>query len=214
VDCHLFKILIQRYHDDELDPVAISDYERHLRGCETCRALDGEYAAIFGVLGKIPRFEPSDRFDAEVMSRVDISRYRVSAARRFVSIFGGAWNRMPSSVRVGTALTGVFALFVTIYRPLLQLLIDMLRGAATLVGSMLLLTRELPNLGSDLKDGLSAVESYKVAGETILNAMQRIASALPVTYILIPFVAAVLLLFLVRITRAIAKKGETHAGIF
>jgi hypothetical protein len=77
-----------------------------------------------------------------------------------------------------------------------------------------LLTRELPNLGSDLKDGLSAVESYKVAGETILNAMQRIASALPVTYILIPFVAAVLLLFLVRITRAIAKKGETHAGIF
>jgi hypothetical protein len=31
---------------------------------------------------------------------------------------------------------------------------------------------------------------------------------------LIPFVAAVLLLFLVRITRAIAKKGETHAGIF
>jgi len=214
VDCHLFKILIQRYYDGELDLVAISDYERHRRGCGNCRALDAEYAALFGALGDIPRFEPSDRFNAEVMSRVDISRYRVGVARRFAGLIGGTWNRMPASVRVSTALAAVFALFVTIYRPLLQLLIDMLRGTATFVGSILLLARELPNMWNDLADGLGAVESYKVAGETLLNALQRVASALPVIYILIPFIAVVLLLFLVRITRSIAKKGETHAGIF
>lgn len=214
MDCHFFKILIQCYYDGELDPVAISDYERHRRSCETCRALDAEHAALFGALGDIPRFEPSDRFNASVMSRVDVSRYRVSVSRRFAGLLGGAWNRMPASIRVGTALAAVFALFVTIYRPLLQLLIDMLQGTATLVGSIFLLARELPNMGRDLLESFSAVESYKVAGETLLNALQRVASALPVTYILIPFVAVVLFLFLVRITRAIAKKGETHAGIF
>jgi len=213
VDCRLFEILIQRYYDGELDPVAISEYERHRRGCDACRALDAEYAALFGLLGEIPMFEPSDRFDAAVMSRTDISRYRVGAARRLTSLIGGTWNRMPASVRVGSALAAVFALFVTIYRPLLQFLIDMVGGAATLLGSVLLLARELPDMGNDLIGGLGTIESYRTAGETVLNALQRVASALPVTYILIPFVAVVLLLFLVRITRAIAKKGETHVGI-
>ena len=214
MDCHLFEILIQRYYDGELDPVAISDYERHRHGCMACRALDTEYAALFGALGGILRFEPSEGFNSAVMSRIDVSRYRVSVARRFAGLFGGAWNQMPATVRVGTALAAVFALFVTIYRPLLQFLIDMLQGTATLIGSFLLLARELPNMGSDLVDSLGAVESYKVAGETLLNALQRVASALPLTYILIPLAAVVLLLSLVRITRAIAKKGETHAGIF
>ncbi len=213
MDCRLFEILIQRYHDGELDPVAISEYEQHRRGCDACRALDAEYAALFGVLGEIPIFEPSERFDEAVMSRVDVSRYRVSAARRLTSLVGGAWNMMPASVRVGTALTAVFALFVTIYRPLLRLLIDMLGSAATLLGSLFLLTRELPGMGKDLIGGLGTIESYRIAGETVLNALQRAASAIPVTYILIPFVAVVLLLLLMRITRAIAKKGETHVGI-
>ncbi len=214
VDCHLFKMLIQRYYDGELDPVAVSDYERHRSGCEICRALDAEYAALFGALEDIPRMEPSEGFDARVMARVDVSRYRVSAVRRFAARFGGAWNRMPAYVRVGSALTAVFGLFVTIYRPFLQFLIDILGGAATLVGSLLLLTRELPNMWNDLIDILGAVESYKVAGLTLLNALHRSVSALPMIYVLIPLAAVVLLLLLVRITRAIAKKGETHAGIF
>ena len=67
--------------------------------------------------------------------------------------------------------------------------------------------------GRDLVGGLGTIESYRTAGETILNALQRVASALPVIYILIPLVAVALLLFLVRVTRAIAKKGETHVGI-
>lgn len=214
VDCRLFEILIQRYFDGELDPVAISDYERHRQGCDACRALDAEYAALFGALGDIPRLEPSQRFNAAVMSRIDVSRYRVSALMRLTGFFGGTWNRMPASIRVGASLTAVFALFVTIYRPLLQLLIDMLQGTATFVGSILLLTRELPNMGSDLIDSMRALENYRIAGETLLHALQRILSALPLTYILIPPVAVILLLFLVRITRAIAKKGETHAGIY
>lgn len=214
MDCHLFEIMIQRYYDGELDPVAISDYERHRHGCEKCRALDAEYAALFGVLGDIPRFEPSERFNAAVMSRIDVSHYRVNVLRRFAGLFGGAWNQMPATIRVGASLTAVFALFVTIYRPFLQLLIDTLQGTATFIGSILLLARELPNMGSDLVDSLGALENYRIAGETLLNALQRVASALPLTYILIPPAAVILLLFLVRITRAIAKKGETHAGIY
>lgn len=214
VDCHLFKMLIQRYYDGELDPVVMSDYERHRSLCEGCLALDAEYAALFGALEVIPRFEPSEGFDARVMSRVDVSRYRVSAARRLAAFFGGTWNRMPAYVRVGTSLATVFALFLTIYRPFLQFLIDMLGTAATLVGSFLLLTRELPNMWNDLLDILGAVESYKLAGETLLNALHRSVSAIHVMYVLIPLAAIVLLLLLVRITRAIAKKGETHAGIF
>ena len=213
MDCHLFEMLIQRYHDGELDPVAISDYERHRRGCGACRALDAEYAALFGVLGEIPRLEPSDRFEAEVLSRVDISRYRVGAPGRFAALFGGAWNRIPTPARIGSALAVVFALFVTVYRPLLQFLIDMMRGAATFIGSILLIVRELPDTGRNLMEWLVALESYKIAGETVLHALRNVASALPVAYILVPIVVVVLLLFLLRITRAIANKGETHAGI-
>ena len=213
MDCHLFEILVQRYYDGELDPVAISEYERHRQGCEACRAFDAEYAAVFGALGDIPRFEPSEGFDAAVMSKVDVSRYRVSVARRSAHLFGSAWNRMPAPVRVGSTLAAVFALFITVYRPLLQLLIDMARGTATFIGSMLLLTRELPDMLSETMQGLGALESYRIAGETLLNALRRVASALPLTYILIPIIVIALLPVLMRITRAIAKKGETHAGI-
>ena len=214
MDCHLFEMLIQRYYDGELDPVAISDYERHRHGCDRCRALDAEYAALFGVLGGIPRFEPSERFDAAVMSRIDVSRYRVNTLKRFAGIFGGTWNRMPASIRVGASLTAVFALFITIYRPFLRFLIDILQGTATFIGSILLLTRELPNMGSDLMESLGALENYRIAGETLLNALKRVVSAVPLSHILIPIAVVVLLPFLVRITRAIAKKGETHAGLY
>ena len=214
MDCHLFEMLIQRYYDGELDPVAISDYERHRHGCDRCRALDAEYAALFGVLGGIPRFEPSERFDAAVMSRIDVSRYRVNTLRRFAGIFGGTWNSMPASIRVGASLTAVFALFITIYRPFLRFLIDILQGTATFIGSILLLTRELPNMGSDLMESLGALENYRIAGETLLNALKRVVSAVPLSHILIPIAVVILLPFLVRITRAIAKKGETHAGLY
>ena len=214
MDCHLFEMLIQRYYDGELDPVAISDYERHRHGCDRCRALDAEYAALFGVLGGIPRFEPSERFDAAVMSRIDVSRYRVNTLKRFAGIFGGTWNRMPASIRVGASLTAVFALFITIYRPFLRFLIDILQGTATFIGSILLLTRELPNMGSDLMESLGALENYRIAGETLLNALKRVVSAVPLSHILIPIAVVILLPFLVRITRAIAKKGETHAGLY
>lgn len=213
MDCHLFKLLVQRYYDGELDPVAVSDYEQHRRSCRACRELDAEYATFFAVLRDIPKLEPSHSFNADVMARVDISRYRVRAGRRVAGIFSGAWGFLPAPIRIGSVVAVVFAFFVTAYGPFLDLLINALRGAATLVGSIMVFVRELPGVGKNLLTYFSEVENYRLAGVTILKTFQRVASELHVTYIMMAIAAVVLLLFIVRIARVAARKGETHAGI-
>jgi hypothetical protein len=214
VDCHLFELLVQRYYDGELDPVAVSDYEQHRRSCKVCRKLDAEYAELFGILENIPRFEPSPSFNAGVMARVDVSRYRVGAGRRAVGILGGAWGFLPAPLRIGSVIAVVFAFFVTTYGPLLDMLVGALRGTAALVGSIMVFARELPGVGKHLLAYFSEVENYRLAGVTILKTFQRIASELHITYILMAVVAVVLLLCIVRIARVASRKGETHAGIF
>lgn len=214
MDCHLFKLLMQRYYDGELDAVSVSEYERHRRACEVCGKLDAEYAALFAALGSIPLIGPSDSFNAKVLARVDVSRYRVSVGRRAIGAFGGVWSHVPAPARTGGVVAIVFALFVSAYRPLLDLLIGILRGAAAIIGSVMLFTGELPGMSRHLLKYFSAVENYKLAGATILKALQRVALELHITYIVMAIVAFVLLLCIVRIARIAARKGETHASIF
>jgi anti-sigma factor RsiW len=213
VECHLFKILIQRYYDGELEPVEIAEYEQHKRSCEACRELDTEFAGVFAVLEGIPRLEPSVDFNSRVMARVDVARYRESPARKVVGLFGGTWERLPAPVRITGAITAVFALFVSAYRPLLDILLGALQATAALFGTVIVLTRELPRMMDHLVEQLNSFKNYEVALKTIINAFQSIASELNVTYILVAALAVAVLLFLIRMARVASGKGETHASL-
>ena len=213
MECHLFEILIQRYYDGELEAVEIAEYEQHRRSCDACRKLDAEFAAVYAALGEIPHFEPSIDFNSRVMTRVDVARYRESPARKLIGVFGGTWGRMPAPVRITGTVTAVFALFVTAYRPLLDMLIGALRATAALFGSAIVLTRELPRLMDHLLAQLDSLKNYEVALRTTINAFHSILSELNMTYILAAALAVAVLLFLIRMARVASEKGETHASV-
>ena len=213
MECHLFKILIQRYFDGDLEPVEIAEYEQHRRSCEACRKLDAEFTSVFAALEGIPRLEPSVDFNSRVMARVDVARYRKSPARKVVGIFGGTWRHLPAPVRITGTITDVFALFISAFRPLLDILLGVLQATAALFGSVIVLTRELPRLMDNLVGQLNSFKNYEVALRTIINAFQSIASELNITYILAAALAVAVLLFLIRMARVASGKGETHASV-
>ena len=213
MECHLFKILIQRYYDGELEPVEIAEYEHHRHSCEACMELDTQYASVFAALEGIPRLEPSADFNSSVMARVDVARYRENPARKVIGVFGGTWGRLPAPIRITGTITAVFALFVSAYRPLLDMLLGALQAVALLFGSVIVLTRELPRLMGDLLGQLRSLKNYEVALKTIINAFQGIASELNITYILAAALAVAVLLILIRMARVASGKGETHASV-
>lgn len=213
MECHLFKNLIQRYYDGELEPVEIAEYEQHRRSCEACRELDAEFAGVFAALEGIPRLEPSVDFNRKVMAGVDVARYRESPVRKVIGVFGGTWGRLPAPIRVTGTITAVFALFVSAYRPLLDILIGALQATAALFGSIIVLTRELPRLMDHLVEQLNSFKNYEVALKTIINAFHSIAYELNITYILAAALAVAVLLFLIRMARVASGKGETHASV-
>ena len=213
MDCHLFKLLIQRYYDGELEAVEIAEYEQHRRSCERCRALDAEFASLFSVLEGIPLFEPSADFNSEVMARVDVARYRESPARKAAGLFGGAWNRLPAPVRITGSITAVFALFVSTYRPMLDLLLIGLKWVAALFGTIAVLTTELPSLMGHLAEQFSSMRNYEVALKTIFHAFHSIISEFSLAYGIGAALAVAVLLVLIRVARIAIGKGETHASV-
>lgn len=213
MECDLFKILIQRYYDCELEPVEIAEYDQHRRSCGACRALDAQYAGIFGALEGMPRFEPSIDFNEKVMARVDIARYRKSAVRKVVGVFGGTWGRLPAPIRITGVITAVFALFVSAHRPLLELLLGAARAVAALFGSVIVLANELPRVMDYLVAQLNTIRNYRVALGTVITAFQSITSELNIAYLLVAALAVAVLLFLIRMARVASRKGETHASL-
>jgi predicted anti-sigma-YlaC factor YlaD len=215
MECHIFKMLIQRYHDGELDAVERAAYENHRGMCKSCRQQDAELARIFGALGNIELFEPSNAFGAKVIAQIDIARYRVSPARKAVRAFGQVWYRLPAQVRVGGALAVVFALFITAYRPFLDFFVSLGGRAITYLGTGLLVIQKVVTDTETVSKYLSSSTNYKVAGEILLKTFQRVIVGIPLYQILI--VATLLIVVLAitfRAARIAWRKGETHVGIF
>jgi len=215
MDCHLFHMLIQRYHDGELDAVERAAYENHRRLCEACRLFDGRYAAVFGALDGIEKFEPSADFNSAVMARVDVSRYRVGAARKAAGAVGRGWFWIPFPVRAGVAVSAIFALFITAYGPFMEFFITLGERFVALVGSSLIAARELALRSETLLKSLSSATNYRLAGEVLLKTLQRWISGLPLSHIMIAAVVVIgAMLLTVRAARTAWSKGETHVSLF
>ncbi|HSG29840.1 MAG TPA: zf-HC2 domain-containing protein, partial [Candidatus Krumholzibacterium sp.] len=131
MNCRLFKMLIQSYHDGELELGEMAEYENHRDRCAACAQADAEFASVFTALSGIGHLEPSPGFNASVMAHVDVARYRVSAWKKIWLSVRGFWRGLPSPIQATTVVASVFALFVGIYTPFLMM---MMAAARTLAG--------------------------------------------------------------------------------
>jgi hypothetical protein len=214
VECHLFRLLIERYHDGELAPAERAEYENHRRQCEECRESDARFGMLIAALDQAPLFEPSADFDRGVLSRINPAAYRVSPARRAARAIERGWNAAPVLARNTIAIAALCAVIITVYQPLLDYMIVTIRHGAEALWSGMLFSRELAERVIMIWKGAGAVRNYEIVGQTLLRALHRFASGLnPVQGGLA--IASVLLaaVVLYRLLGAARRKGETNVGI-
>ncbi|MBN2184169.1 MAG: zf-HC2 domain-containing protein [Candidatus Krumholzibacteriota bacterium] len=212
--CHLFKMLIQKYYDGELDPAGNAEYENHAVECKECGKLDREYSAVLAALDGIELFEPSEQFNRNVMLHVDVARYKVGAARKaWISVRSG-WNRLPTPLRVTGAIAAVFGLFVAVYTPILATFAFAMRKIIGIGASGIYLIRRAIEDPAIITHYLNSLQEYRVAGRLLVKTLQRQTEGISAGYLIIGILATVLSLYLIiRMTRMAWRKGETHVGI-
>jgi anti-sigma factor RsiW len=214
MECDLYRLLIQRYHDGELEPSERAEYENHRRRCEACRALDARFALVAGALDVIPRFEPSPGFDARVMSRVDVAAYRVGPARRAARAAGRAWNAAPIPARNASIIATVGIFFIAVYKPLLDYLIATVRHGAETLWTGALFARALLERIETIWKSSGAVRNYEIVGQTLLRALHRYFAGMNAAQVAAAIVSLVVIAVVLRRTVGAARrKGETHVGI-
>ncbi len=214
MDCRNFELLVQKYHDGELDAAMMAEYESHLVSCGACRELDAGYAYVFEALEDLPLAEPSPSFDAAVMSRVDVTRYRTSVARRAAAAVRGGWDWLPKPVRVSAGIFAVFGLFTAVYTPIIGMLAAAARDAFSFIGSGLFIARRIIDDPSIISKYLSTSTNYKLAVRILLETFEKQISGIQVSHLAIAGLSAVIIVILVvRATRIAWSKGETHVSI-
>ncbi len=214
MECHLFRLLIQRYNDGELEPAERAEYENHRRRCDACRSLDGRFALIAGALDGLAFFEPSPEFDRKVLSQVDIGAYRVGPARRAVRAAGRGWNAVPVPVRNGSLVAALGFFFIAVYKPLLDYMIATIRQGAEAFWTGTVLVRALLDRMEAIWKGAEAVRNYEIVAQTLLRAFHRYATGLNTAQIAAAIVSLILIaVALYRMLGATRGKGETNVGI-
>jgi anti-sigma factor RsiW len=214
MDCHVYRLLIQRYYDGELDAVERAEYESHSRQCDACRAEDARFAGVFALLGAAPRYEPSSEFNARVLARVDVAAYRVGPLRKTARALAHLWNAVPVPLRNGAVIVGIFALFMAAYRPFLWYLVSVIERGADSVSSGMLFLRALAERTATVWKGSGALRQYEVAGQTLGRAVQKLFGGMHPHEIALLLVSAILIVIaLYRTVAAARRKGETHVGI-
>ncbi len=215
MECDLYRLLIQRYHDGELEPAERAEYENHRRRCEACRVADARFELVAGALDVLTRFEPAPDFDARVLSRVDIAAYRVSPARRAAHAAGRAWNTIPIPARNGSIIAAVGLFFIAVYKPLLDYLLATIRHGAEVLWTGTIFARALLERIETIWKSSGAVRNYEIVGQTLLRALQRYYAGMNAAQIAAAIVSLVVIaVVLHRMVGAARRNGETHVGIF
>jgi predicted anti-sigma-YlaC factor YlaD len=214
MECHLFELLMRRYHDGEMEAVERASYEQHRASCAACRALDRRYAGVVRALEAVQRWEPSPDFNARVLERINVRQYRVSPLERAARALGRSWEVIPTSVKTAGALAAWLTIFIAAYGPFLDLVIRTLgKGVAVLSGSFTAL-RDIVLDSGLLRWNLSTLRNYELAGETLLRVARRmLAGVHPVEAALVLIALAAAAWLIARAAAAARKKGVTHVGI-
>jgi hypothetical protein len=214
MECDLYRLLIQRYHDGELESAERAEYENHSHRCGACRALDERFALVSGALDGLPRFEPASDFDARVLSRVDIAAYRVSPAGRAARAAGRAWNAVPIPARNGSIIAAIGLFFIAVYKPLLDYMLATIRHGAEILWTGAIFARALFERIETIWKSAGAVRNYEIVGQTLLRALHRYAAGMNAAQVAAAIVSVVVIaVVLHRMLGAARRKGETHVGI-
>ena len=214
MNCRHFEMLIQKYHDSELGAAERAEYESHLASCASCMELDMQFAAVFGALDGMPLAEPSPGFDSSVMARVDVARYRKSAASRAGATVRNGWDRIPFPARVAAGIAAVFGLFIAVYTPMIGMIAAAAGKVATFAGSGLYIGKRVIENPSMIGNYLATSTNYRLAGRILLETVEKQVSGIQLSHLVIAGLSTVVLVILVvRATRIAWSKGETHVSI-
>ena len=214
MNCRHFELLIQKYHDGELDGAERAAYENHRDSCPSCRAQDARFAAVFGALDGMPLAEPSPLFDAGVMAAVDVARYRKSPADRASAALRRRWNAVPFRARVAAGVAAAFGLFVAVYTPMIWAMAEAAGKIAALAASGLYVARRAIEDPSAVSRYLDTSTNYRLAARILLATLEKQVSGIQVSHIALAGVSVVIFVILaVKATRVAWRKGETHVSI-
>jgi anti-sigma factor RsiW len=214
MDCHLFRLLMQRYHDGELEPAERAAFEHHRSGCGECRALDARFALLVGALDAAPRFEPSAGFDARVLACVDIAAYRVSPVRRAFRAAERRWSAAPVALRNAAVIAALCALFIAVYKPLLDSMIATIRQGTEALWSGIVIFQQIGHRVETIWRSAGTVRNYEIVGQMLLRAFRRFGAGAGATEIALAIASLVVVALVLYLMRAAARrKGETHVCI-
>lgn len=214
MECRLFALLIQRFHDGELDAVVRAEYEQHRRGCAACRGLDERYAVVARALGAMPVYEPSPDFNRLVLARVDIAAYRASPARRVFAAVERSWNGCPIPVRRGVVAAALAALVIGVYKPLFDAVVRTVGEGVDGLWESMRFMHGLIGAAAGVWKASGAARNYEVVGETLLRALGRPAAGFhPVQLIALAALAAAAAVVLLRSHGSARRKGETNVCV-
>ncbi len=213
MDCHLFRLLMQRYYDGELEPPERAEYENHRRQCEECRVEDARFAGVFSLLESVPRFEPRSDFDARVLARIDVAAFRVRPARKAAIAIGRVWNALPVPLRNAAVVVAAGAFFVTLYRPLLAYLVSVVERGAGSAWSGVLVLRALVEKMVIVWKGAGTMRNYEVVGQTLQRTFLRMLGGMHPHEIALIIVSLAVVVAVIYRMAAARRKGETHVGI-
>jgi hypothetical protein len=214
MECGLFRLLMQRYYDGELDEAERAEYENHRRRCDACRVMDNRFAHLIAALDETPLFEPAFDFNRRVLARVNVGAYRRSPVSGVFDAIGRCWGAIPVPVRNGAIIALVCAAIVAVYKPFLDYIVSTVeQGAIALWSGMAVMSGLLDKVGV-VWNGMGTARNYEVVGRTLLRTFRR---AVPGSseILIVAVVAALVLIGIIVSRRLIAarNKGETHVSI-
>ncbi len=71
-DCREIRVLLDAYHDDEVQPQERELVDNHLQGCDACRSILSEIQFVTGSLAKLPtlafKADFADRLEQKIVS--------------------------------------------------------------------------------------------------------------------------------------------------
>ncbi|HMA75886.1 MAG TPA: zf-HC2 domain-containing protein [Candidatus Krumholzibacteriaceae bacterium] len=214
MDCNLFSLLIQKYHDGELDRAMEAKYEKHLAGCEKCEAMDARYSELFSAFEKMEIYQPPEGFNGKVMANVNIRKYRKNLLSGFLSLIARRVNILPGYIRVASAVTAAFALFMYIFRPVFMYMISVLESFVGFASSSAyLLVKQTSAVFEIVVNYFNSDPEFLLAATILLRKSKGIIGEISGVYL----VAVFLLVFLIVVTitgvlRSMLQKGESHVS--
>ncbi|MCD6380673.1 zf-HC2 domain-containing protein [bacterium] len=213
MDCHLFGLLIQKYHDGELERATEVEFETHLAECEKCRELESNYFEAFSALENMGFSQPLPGFNNRVMARVNVRKYRKSIFSLILGRISRRVNLLPGYIRVTGAVIGAFALFMYIFRPVFLYMLSAGDRLIAFTSTLAAIIKQSGAVFDIVVNYFKSDHEFVLAVMILFRKLKEIAGEIPIGYFATAFVLVCLIVLMIaRISRSSWRKGESHVS--